>query len=145
MLIVFAKLMTKGDIQLVFLDNVEPQKPDAKSISAEITKILENYQISGNKMVSIAEDGTNVMGGKFNGVIAELKKKFPQIIYIHDLSHRLALCTRKTLLGSEIRWRVKKSRVQKSRDKKPGNTNPGIKNPGNQKSKEQKSREQKTR
>lgn len=42
-------------------------------------------------IVAQSYDGANVMSGKFNGVQAKIKNKFPYAIYTHCMAHRINL------------------------------------------------------
>ena len=97
MLCVFIKTVRDGDVQLLFLENVKLKNQDAKSIAAKILHILKSWKIRPEQLVSLATDGASTMSGLQAGVRTILKKSYPHLEWVHDLSHRLALAMRASL------------------------------------------------
>ena len=97
MLCVFIKTVRDGDVQLLFLENVKLKNQDAKSIAATILHILKSWKIRPEQLVSLATDGASTMSGLQAGVKTILKKSYPHLEWVHDLSHRLALAMRASL------------------------------------------------
>lgn len=66
-------------------------KQDAESLSAHIFAYLTKNNMDTFHVVAQSYDGANVMSGKFNGVQAKIKNKFPYAIYTHCMAHRINL------------------------------------------------------
>lgn len=57
-----------------------------------ILKYLKDCGLNPNaKLVAQSYDGASVMSGRFNGVQALIKCKFPYAIYTHCMAHRVNL------------------------------------------------------
>lgn len=74
---------------LGFIDVSEKQ--DAESLCAHIFAYLAKNKMDNFHIVAQSYDGANVMSGRFNGVQAKIKDKFPYAIYTHCMAHRINL------------------------------------------------------
>lgn len=66
-------------------------KQDAESLSAHIFAYLTKNNMDTFHVVAQSYDEANVMSGKFNGVQAKIKNKFPCAIYTRCMAHRINL------------------------------------------------------
>ncbi|XP_022169569.1 zinc finger MYM-type protein 1-like isoform X2 [Myzus persicae] len=66
-------------------------KQDAESLSAHIFAYLTKNNLDTFHVVAQSYDGANIMSGKFNGVQAKIKNKFPYAIYTHCMTHSIHL------------------------------------------------------
>lgn len=68
------------------------ENQNAKSLCDCILKYLNESGLNPNaKLIAQSYDGASVMSGKFNGVQALIKSKFPYAIYTHCMAHRVNL------------------------------------------------------
>lgn len=74
---------------LGFIDVSENQ--NAESLYRKIFDYLIENNLEKYHIVAQSYDGANVMSGKFNGVQAKIKNKFPFAIYTHCMAHRMNL------------------------------------------------------
>ena len=63
----------------------------AEVIAKEIEKLLTELVGITCMLTGLAADGASVMSGELSGVQAQLKMKYPWMIYIHCVAHRLNL------------------------------------------------------
>lgn len=92
----------KGDVDNVFLDITElTQGTDAESIYNSLRQSLRQAGLDdeflGRNLISIATDGAAVLTSKTTGLIARLKRDFPNIQSIHCLAHCLELAVHDAL------------------------------------------------
>lgn len=67
-------------------------KQDAETLTQHILEYLKICGLnSQTPILAQSFDGASVMSGKFNGVQAKIKTKFPHAIYIHCMAHRVNL------------------------------------------------------
>ena len=78
-----------------FLGVRELKQGNAESIFTAAEKILEEYDLDGKNMVGLATDGAAVMLGIHTGVATRFKKKYPWLIVVHCMAHRLQLAAEK--------------------------------------------------
>lgn len=75
---------------LGFINCSESQS--ASVLSAHILNYLNDCGLHcGTKLVAQSYDGANVMSGKYKGVQANIKQKYPYAIFTHCMSHRVNL------------------------------------------------------
>lgn len=91
-----------GDVDNIFLELVELKDgTDADSIYNALRKSLKDAGFDDEYLqkylISIAADGASVLTGCKNGVIAKLKRDFPNVKSIHCLAHRLELAVHDSL------------------------------------------------
>ena len=53
--------------------------------------MMNRHEITKKQLVGFGSDGAPVMTGRLNGVAKQLQDKFPAIISVHCIAHRLAL------------------------------------------------------
>lgn len=91
-----------GDADNIFLELVELKDgTDADSIYNALRKSLQDAGFDDDFLqrnpISIAADGASVLIGYKNGVIAKLKRDFPNVKSIHSLAHCLELAVHDSL------------------------------------------------
>ena len=91
-----------GDVDNVFLDIAElSEGTDAESIYNCLRECLRKAgltdELLGRNLISIATDGAAVLTGKTTGLIARLRRDFPNIQAVHCLAHRLELAVHDAL------------------------------------------------
>ncbi|KAL7393830.1 hypothetical protein ABVT39_016718 [Epinephelus coioides] len=91
-----------GDVDNIFLELVELKDgTDADSIYNALRKSLQDAGFDDDFLqrnpISIAADGASVLTGYKNGVIAKLKRDFPNVKSIHSLAHCLELAVHDSL------------------------------------------------
>lgn len=65
---------------------------NASALSEHILKYLNKCGLNPEaKLVAQSYDGANVMSGKFKGVQANIKQKYPYAIFTHCMAHRVNL------------------------------------------------------
>lgn len=68
------------------------ESQNARSLSEYILRYHKECGLSPNaKLVAQSYDGAKVMSGRFNGIQALIKCKFPYAIYAHCMAHRVNL------------------------------------------------------
>ncbi|XP_050530995.1 zinc finger MYM-type protein 1-like [Daktulosphaira vitifoliae] len=68
------------------------QNQNAETLTQSIFEYLKIWGLNSFiPIVAQSYDGANVMSGRFNGVQARVKEKYPYAIYTHCMAHRLNL------------------------------------------------------
>ena len=84
-------ILPKGDVTTSFLAIVDLPDGTAESIEAAIVRITEQKSIAVSRLRGFGTDGAPVMTGIRSGVAKRLKDRFPKLVSIHCVNHRLAL------------------------------------------------------
>lgn len=94
-LLLYAKTVSNDfDVDTHFVKNVHIPDGKAETIFTTVKKVLNEYNITYDKVVAVGSDGASVMTGSKNGFVAMVKKQeSPFVIGVHCMAHRLALCT----------------------------------------------------
>ncbi|CAI6358861.1 unnamed protein product [Macrosiphum euphorbiae] len=81
------------DIKERFLGFIDcSMKQDSESLSQLMLEYLKQCKLSPQvAIVAQFYDGASVMSGRFNGVQAKIKSKYPFAIYTHCMAHRINL------------------------------------------------------
>lgn len=81
------------DIKERFLGFIDcSMKQDSESLSQLMLEYLKQCKLSPQvAIVAQSYDGASVMSGRFNGVQAKIKSKYPFAIYTHCMAHRINL------------------------------------------------------
>ena len=74
-----------------FLGFHQPTQRNATSLAEHISGEIARSGIHNSLVVAQCYDGASVMAGKYNGVQAILRLRFPNAIYVHCHAHRLNL------------------------------------------------------
>jgi hypothetical protein len=95
-IVVFLKtVVNEGPPIFVFLDISELKGKKSIDIVESIMEILTKCGFTLDwltaNLIAFVSDGASVLLGKKNGVAAKLKEKFPNILTLHCMSHRLEL------------------------------------------------------
>ena len=93
-LVQYIRLRIKNDPVTLFWSMSELSNTDAETISNEIENslsVIDDIVVKRN-FVALCVDGASCMLGRLNGVAARLKEKFPNLLVVHCLAHRLELC-----------------------------------------------------
>ena len=92
-LVMYIRYVINGEVCSRFLCLVELPGGTAREIVDLVLKVFMSRNISLTKLCGIATDGAGVMIGCRTGVTTRLKGKYPFIISIHCIAHRLALAS----------------------------------------------------
>ena len=66
---------------------------DADSLTRAFTTFLEENDVCIAKVAGLESDRTSVMGGRYNGFGAKLKKQNPFVLSMHCVAHKLPLAS----------------------------------------------------
>lgn len=83
----------QSKLSVTFYNIIKIIERDAKSVHQAITNQLKKDGLKIENIIGIGVDGTNVMVGKHNSVIAILKRELPDLIIVKCVSHSLHLCS----------------------------------------------------
>lgn len=94
-LIIYLNAFIRGKCYSVFLDLIEVEKRDARSIYEKIIFALKkvgfkDHQIH-QRLIQLTSDGASTFTGHKSGVGALFREKIPKIVIWHCLAHRLEL------------------------------------------------------
>ena len=84
-------ILPTGDVTTSFLAIVDLPDGTAESIEVAVVDIAEQKSIDVSRLRGLGSDGAPVMTGVRSGVAKRLKDRFPKLISIHCVNHRLAL------------------------------------------------------
>ena len=90
-LIIYVKLVVDGKVQVMFAENKDVPDGKAATIFAAIMDFLENNDVPQEKLAGLGSDGAKVMTGVYAGVGVQLKERYPILVHVHCMAHRLAL------------------------------------------------------
>ncbi len=77
-----------------FLDILELEEADAKSLANAVNKVIAKWCLSKDKFVGLGTDGASSMIGQHNGLQALLKKDYPSLVHMRCVCHSIDLCAR---------------------------------------------------
>ena len=81
----------RGDVNEDFLGFVKLEKMDAQIIADILLSTIQSWGLDMSKLVAQGYDDANVMSGSKNGVQAHIRRKYPNVEYVHCRSHVLNL------------------------------------------------------
>ena len=90
-LIIYVKLVVDGKVQVMFAENKDVPDGKAATIFAAIMDFLESNDVPQQKLAGLSSDGAKVMTGVNAGVGVQLKERYPILVHVHCMAHRLAL------------------------------------------------------
>lgn len=104
-LTVCIRYFDKKECQLkeCFLNFLKLDGTTGEKISTALLKEIKRLGLDLNYLRGQGYDGAANMSGKYNGVQAIIKKKYPTAIFIHCVSHTLNLCLNAASRIPEIR------------------------------------------
>ncbi|KAH7428076.1 hypothetical protein KP509_10G074500 [Ceratopteris richardii] len=84
----------KGSANSTFVELLPMENGNAKGISKNLCKVIEDNLLELEKLVAIATDGAFVMIGHKTGVVSHFQEILPRVMGVHCIAHRQALVTK---------------------------------------------------
>ena len=91
LVLVIRYLLPTGNVTTSFLAIDDIPDGTAETIEAAILKITDNKSVNLSKLRGFGSDGAPIMSGCRSGVAKRLTDRFPKLLSIHCVNHRLAL------------------------------------------------------
>ncbi|CAH3107136.1 unnamed protein product [Pocillopora meandrina] len=89
--VTFVKYIHEGKSRTEVLHTEHLSEAKGKALAESLEGILKKCSLDISKIKSCVSDGANVMLGAHNGMVAHIRKKVPDLVNIHCLSHKASV------------------------------------------------------
>ncbi|MCO5546617.1 hypothetical protein L7F22_000047 [Adiantum nelumboides] len=96
-MIVYVSYIKDSEPKMSFLDLLEVTDRTSRGLFVSLRKLLIDFGLDEQKLVSFGSDGASVMVGKNGGVAKRLKNICPFLTSMHCMAHRTNLCASSTI------------------------------------------------